>query len=54
MENSQTKFIPGPGNYENPFQTVARSAPKYGFGSEMRNDSQTKAKAYVPGPGTYD
>jgi len=36
IEGNLLKKIPGPGNYENTFGNVAKSAPKYGFGTGER------------------
>lgn len=35
-------MAPGPGNYADTFYNVAKTAPKYGFGTGERSGSQTK------------
>ena len=44
--------MPGPGEYVESFDNVTKNAPKYGFGSAERSDSNEKK--YIPGPGAYD
>ena len=48
----ETKYKPGPGNYEPLFQASVTASPKYGFGSGIRTEEPlNKAKKFVPGPG---
>mmetsp|Transcript_39575 Transcript_39575/g.60498 ORF Transcript_39575/g.60498 Transcript_39575/m.60498 type:complete len:87 (+) Transcript_39575:1772-2032(+) len=47
---SGAKFVPGPGNYEVHLKNK-RDAPKFGFGSSVRDDGPKKL--LVPGPGAY-
>lgn len=51
---NKSMFIPGPGNYNDSFSNVAKSAPKYGFGTGSRKISEEKLKAMLPGPGAYE
>ena len=48
---SNTKFVPGPGNYESSLKNK-RDSPKFGFGSSTR-DGQGNRRMNVPGPGAY-
>ena len=48
------RLVPGPGNYQSNYHNVVKSAPKYGFGTGQRENSEEKLKASLPGPGTYD
>lgn len=44
--------VPGPGQHSPEFKKVAKEAPKYGFGSEKRDNSLTRNLG--PGPGGYE
>jgi len=47
--------MPGPGNYSVlDDSTVKRNAPKYGFGTGKRDDSNEKSKTNLVGPGAYE
>jgi hypothetical protein len=48
---NKSAFIPGPGNYNDSSHNIAKSAPKYGFGTGSRKISEEKMKAFIPGPG---
>lgn len=48
---------PGPGNYELPCFTAKSEAPRFGFGSSVRDKDYTKSSgkaAFPPGPGRYE
>ena len=45
------KIVPGPGKYEFSNEKVAKSTPKYGFGTGPREGSK---KSGTPGPGNYE
>lgn len=42
---------PGPGEHSPEFMKVLKTAPKYGFGSDSRND--IAGNNLGPGPGNY-
>eukprot|EP00347_Sterkiella_histriomuscorum_P006966 403350761 len=47
--------LPGPGNYQSHDDTfIKRSAPSYGFGSSIREDSLEKSRKSLQGPGAYE
>ena len=49
------QYLPGPGNYsvlDDSF--VKRNAPKYGFGTGKRDDSNERSKTNLVGPGAYE
>ena len=48
---SSQSAVPGPGAYEQKGVNL-KAAPKYGFGSEVREDKASR-KLSVPGPGSY-
>jgi hypothetical protein len=54
LDGGKAKMGPGPGNYSDTFYNVVKSAPKYGFGTDSRQNSQDKLKKLIPGPGAYD
>ena len=49
MNNSATKFVPGPGNYKIN-DITGKEGAKFSFGKEDRG---TNARPMTPGPGTY-
>ena len=46
------KHRPGPNQYSADPSKIQRSAPNYGFGSQLRQ-SESHKRLYVPGPGQY-
>lgn len=46
------KHRPGPNQYSADPSKIQRSAPNYGFGSELRQ-SESHKRLHVPGPGQY-
>ena len=48
---TQTKFVPGPGNYEFKADILNKTNPKFSFGKELRG---TTKRSTTPGPGSYN
>lgn len=55
LNYSKDRITPGPGNYENDFDKIARKDGRTVFGtSKQRDDSFEKRRASLPGPGAYN
>lgn len=53
--NSTEKITPGPGAYENKFDSLTRKDGATVFGtSKQRDDSLEKKMSLIPGPGAYN
>ena len=52
MAKANAKLNPGPGAHEPDYKVQRHSSPKFGFGSETRNQ-KLDMKKQTPGPGNY-
>jgi len=51
LENVNSRYVPGPGNYEYNADILHEKNPKFSFGRELRGDAKTY---HTPGPGQYE
>ena len=51
LEYANSRYVPGPGNYEFQADILYEKHPKFSFGKELRGDSK---KYKTPGPGQYE
>ena len=54
VATKETSHMPGPGNYNTLYDSsTKKTAPKYGFGTGNRDNSEDRMKTKV-GPGAYE
>lgn len=53
MSTKGSRNVPGPGGHSPDYRALKTSPPKYGFGSEFRDNKDVEKMKYIPGPGSY-